>query len=221
LFGAMDYATARLNMVESQVRTNKVTDPKVVDALLAVPRERFVPEKLRGVAYVDKDLPLGGARYLLEPMVLARLLQTAQVKPSDRVLDVGPGTGYSTAVLARLALSVVALEQEPRLAEEARRMLHELMVNNASLVTGDLAGGHPKSAPYDVILVNGALAGVPPALKAQLAEGGRLAAVIKPGAGLGQATLFTRLGDTVSGRIIFDAGTPLLPGFVPQESFVF
>lgn len=217
----MDYATARLNMVESQVRTNKVTDPKVVDALLAVPRERFVPEKLRGVAYVDKDLPLGGARSLLEPMVLARLLQAAQIKPSHRVLDVGAATGYSTAVLSRLALSVVALEEEPRLAEEARRNLHELMLNNASVVVGDLAAGHPKSAPYDVILVNGAVAGVPPAMKAQLAEGGRLAVVIKSGAGMGQATLFTRVGDSLSGRVIFDAGTPLLPGFVPQESFVF
>jgi protein-L-isoaspartate(D-aspartate) O-methyltransferase len=212
----MDYATARLNMVESQVRTNKVTDPKVVAALLAVLRERFVPEKLRGVAYVDKDLPLGGARYLLEPMVLARLLQAAQITPADRVLDVGPGTGYSTAILGRLALSVVALEQEARLAEEARRLLHELMVNNASVVTGDPAGGNPKSAPYDVVLVNGALAGLPPTLKAQLADGGRLAAVIKSGAGMGRATLFTRVGDVVSGRIIFDAGTPLLPGFVPQ-----
>jgi protein-L-isoaspartate(D-aspartate) O-methyltransferase len=217
----MDYATARLNMVESQVRTNKVTDSKVIDALLAVPRERFVPEKLRGVAYVDEDLPLGGARYLLEPMVLARLLQTAQIKPSHRVLDVGAATGYATAILARLAASVVGLEQEPRLAEEARRNLHELMVNNASIVAGDLAAGNPKSAPYDLILVNGAIAGVPPALKAQLAEGGRLATVIKAGAGMGQATLFTRVGDTLSGRVIFDAGTPLLPGFVPQESFVF
>src|SRR5258706_11513861 len=107
----MDYATARLNMVESQVRTNKVTAPAVVAALLAVPRERFVPEKLRGVAYVDKDLPVGGARYLLEPMVLARLLQLAQIKPTDRVLDVGAATGYSSAVLAPLARSVVALEQ--------------------------------------------------------------------------------------------------------------
>ena len=217
----MDYATARLNMVESQVRTNKVTDSKVVDALLTVPRERFVPEKLRGVAYVDEDLPVGGARYLLEPMVLARLLQEARIKPTDRVLDVGAATGYSTAVIARLAQSVVALESEPRLADEARRNLHELMVQNASVVTGDLAAGNPKSAPYDVILVNGALAGLPPALKAQLAEGGRLAAVVKPGAGMGQASLFTRVGEVVSGRIVFDAGTPLLPGFVPQESFVF
>jgi protein-L-isoaspartate(D-aspartate) O-methyltransferase len=217
----MDYGTARLNMVESQVRTNKVTDSKVVAALLAVPRERFVPEKLRGVAYVDEDLPLGGARYLLEPMVLARLLQAAQLKPSHRVLDVGAATGYATAILARLAASVVALEQEPRLADEARRNLHELMVNNVSVVTGDLAAGNQKSAPYDVILVNGAIAGVPPALKAQLAEGGRLATVIKAGAGMGQATLFTRVGDSLSGRVIFDAGTPLLPGFVPQESFVF
>jgi protein-L-isoaspartate(D-aspartate) O-methyltransferase len=217
----MDYAAARLNMVESQVRTNKVTAPGIIDALLAVPRERFVPEKLRGVAYVDKDLPLGGARFLLEPMVLARLLQALQIKPTDRVLDVGAATGYSSAVLSRLARSVVALEHEPSLVERARQLLGELLLSNVTAVTGDLAAGGPKSAPYDAILVNGAVAGLPPALKAQLAEGGRLAVVVKPGAGLGQATLFTRVGDIVSGRILFDAGTPLLPGFVPQESFVF
>ena len=217
----MDYAAARQNMVESQVRTNKVTDARLVDALLKVPRERFVPEKLRGVAYVDEDLPLGGARYLLEPMVLARLLQTAQIKPTDRILDVAPGTGYSSAVLAPLARSVVALEQDARLAEQARSTLDALMLSNVTVVTGDHAAGVAKSAPYDVILLNGAVAGLPPALKAQLADGGRLVAVIKAERGLGQATLFTRVGEAVSSRVIFDAGTPLLPGFIPQESFVF
>jgi protein-L-isoaspartate(D-aspartate) O-methyltransferase len=217
----MDYATARQNMVECQVRTNKVTSPSVIEALLAVPRERFVPEKLRGVAYIDEDLPLGGARFLLEPMILARLLQALQVKPTDRALDVAAGSGYSSAILARLARSVVALEHDADLADMARRVLAELLVSNASVIAADLAAGAPKSAPYDVILVNGAVAGLPPGLKSQLADGGRLAVVVKQGGGVGQAMLYTRVGDVVSGRVLFDAGTHMLPGFIPQESFVF
>src|SRR5579883_1628349 len=129
-----DYAAARLNMVESQVRPNKVTDPRLLEALLEVPREGFVSEQLRGVAYVDEDVPLGGGRFLMEPMVFARLVQTAAVKPADTVLEVGCGTGYGAAVLARLAARVVTLESEPELGRQAEANLRRLGVSNAKVV---------------------------------------------------------------------------------------
>src|SRR6266700_3242878 len=129
---ASDYRSARLNMVESQIRPNKVTDPAVIEAMLAVPRERFVPEALRGVAYVDEDIPLGGGRYLMEPMVLGRLLQTAAIRPSDVVLDVGCGPGYASAVMARLARDVVALEEDPALMRQVAVLVTELGLTNVA-----------------------------------------------------------------------------------------
>ena len=217
----MDYQTARTNMVESQVRTNKVTDRAVIDALLAVPRERFVPAALRGIAYVDEDLPLGQGRHLMEPMVLARLLQIAAPQPTDRLLVVACGTGYPCAIAARVAARVVGVESVSAQARRARELVAELGVGNVEIVEGPLADGAPDRGPFDVILLNGAVTEIPAALKSQLADGGRVLAVIKRGIGLGQATLTDRLGDVYSGRILFDAATPLLPEFEPKESFVF
>jgi protein-L-isoaspartate(D-aspartate) O-methyltransferase len=217
----MDYQTARTNMVESQVRTNKVTDRRLIDALLAVPREQFVPAALRGIAYVDEDLPLGDHRYLIEPMVLARLLQSADLDGRERVLDVGCATGYASAIAARLVAQVVGLESVAAHARRARELAGALGIRNLEIVDGALGAGAPGRGPFDVILVGGAVAAVPETLKAQLAEGGRLLAVIKRAIGLGQATLTVRLGDVYSSRILFDAATPLLPEFAPQESFVF
>ncbi len=217
---ASDYRSARLNMVESQIRPNKVTDPAIIEAMLAVPRERFVAEALRGIAYVDEDIPLGGGRYLMEPMVLGRLLQFAAIARTDSVLDVGCGPGYASAVMARLARSVVALEEDPALARRAAALLTELAVSNVTVVEGVLANGYAARAPYDVILLNGAVAAIPPAIAGQLANGGRLVAVMHA-AGIGKAVLMTRVGDVFSQRIVFDAGTPLLPGFAAQPGFVF
>src|SRR5260370_11450328 len=135
---ASDYRSARLNMVESQIRPNKVTDPAVIEAMLAVPRERFVPEALRGVAYVDEDIPLGGGRYLMEPMVLGRLLQSAAIARTDAVLDVGCGSGYASAVMARLARNVIALEEDPALARQAAPLRCEPGVAQCPLVEGGL-----------------------------------------------------------------------------------
>jgi protein-L-isoaspartate(D-aspartate) O-methyltransferase len=218
---AIDYHSARLNMVESQIRPNKVSDPAILAAMLAVPRERFVPAALRGIAYVDEDVPLGGGRYLMEPMVLGRLLQAAAIAPGDVVLDVGCGSGYASAVMARLARDVVALEEDPVLARQAASLLGELAGPSVTVVEGKLAAGCPPRAPYDVILLNCAVAAIPPAISGQLANGGRLVTVVQGSAGMGKAVLMSRVDDAFGQRIVFDASTPLLPGFAAEPGFVF
>ena len=218
----MDFEAARHNMVESQIRTNQVTDPRIIDAMAEIPREVFVPEARKGVAYVDEALPIGGGRHLMEPMVLARLIQVAEVGTGDVVLDVGCASGYSAAVLARLATTVVALECDPALAARATSVLAELGIDGAAVVEGPLEDGYSGQGPYDAIFFGGGIADVPPAIADQLAEGGRMVAVIggderTPGRG----TLITRLGGRLSRRDIFDCGTPPLPGFAPEPAFVF
>jgi len=217
----MDFAAARANMVESQIRPNKVTDARVIAAFSAVPRECFVPKALRGVAYVDEDVPIGNGRYLMEPMVLARLLQAAQPQPGDLALEIGSGTGYGSAVLARLAGTVVAVEDDPALSAKAMSELVELGIDNVAIVNGPLMAGYPAQAPYDVILFSGAVGTVPAAIREQLAEGGRLVAVESDGTGLGKARMLTRTGGVVSGRVLFDAAVPLLPGAAREPTFVF
>lgn len=217
----MDFELARRNMVDNQVRTNRVTDPLVVAALRAIPREVFVPAPQKGVAYLDDDIPVSPGRYLMEPMVLARLLQLAEVQPADAVLDVGCATGYSTAVLARMASSVVALEEDPAMVSWATETLLGLGVDNAVVVEGPLAEGLPGQGPYDVIVFNGAIARVPENIRAQLAEGGRLVAVVQGERGVGHATLVTRQGGAFGHRTEFDATIRPLPGFSGEPSFIF
>ncbi|MBV9522103.1 MAG: protein-L-isoaspartate O-methyltransferase [Alphaproteobacteria bacterium] len=217
----IDYQSARLNMVESQIRPNKVTDPALLAAFLAVPRESFVPEHLRGIAYIDEDIPLGAGRFMIEPMVLGRLLQLAAIGPEDVVLDVGCGTGYASAVMSRLARRVVALEEDRRLAAAAADGLRRLGASNVAVVEGPLGAGYPERAPYHVILFGGAVAAVPPVIAAQLAEGGRMLAVLKENSGLGKAVLVTRTEGAIGQRVVFDAGTPLLPAFAAEPGFVF
>ncbi|MDJ0951621.1 MAG: protein-L-isoaspartate O-methyltransferase [Alphaproteobacteria bacterium] len=217
----MDYALARHNMVESQVKTNKVTDERLLAAMAELPRERFVAEEQRGVAYVDEDIPVGRGRFLMEPMVLARLLQAAEPEADDLALDIGCGTGYSTAVLARLCGTVVALESDPGLAGQATALLADLVIDNAAVVEGGLGDGYAKQAPYDVILLGGAVAEIPQAITSQLAEGGRMVAVVADARGMGKATLYTHTGTAVSSRVLFDAAVPHLPGFEKLQSFEF
>ena len=217
----VDFAAARSNMVESQIRTNKVTDPHLLDAFETIPRERFVPEPLRGIAYIDEDVALGGERFVMEPMVLAKLLQAARPGPGDVALDLGCGSGYATAILSRLVATVVALEVDAALAAAANQTLDELEIDNAVVVEGQLAEGYPKQAPYNVILLNGAVSEVPLAIADQLAEGGRLVTVVSVGAGLGRATLMRRDSGVISSRILCDASVPVLPGFEAAPGFVF
>lgn len=215
------YDAARLNMVEGQLKPNKIVTPAILDAMGAVPREAFVPKAIRGIAYVDEDLAIGNGRYLMEPMVLGRLIEAARIGSGDIVLAIGCGTGYCAAVLARLGNTVVAIESDGDLAQQASETLARLGVDNAAVIEAALTAGYAEQAPYQAILIDGAVAEVPPQILEQLAEGGRLAAVVSPDGRLGKATLFKRIGGVVSHREIFDASVPLLPGFEPVPVFQF
>ncbi|MDE2166580.1 MAG: protein-L-isoaspartate O-methyltransferase [Alphaproteobacteria bacterium] len=217
-----DYRAARLAMIDGQLRTNTVHDDRVLDAFDAVPRERFVPEPLRGVAYIDEDLPLGNGRWLIEPMVLARLIQLAAIAPADTVLVIGDPSGYAAAVIAWLARRVVMVESESGAIATARQRLADLGCANVEVVQGPLEEGYAAGAPYSAIVLAGAAADVPHVLRTQLAEGGHIVGVIrKPGAPMGEAEVMTRVGAALSRRPVFDAGTPYLPGFQPAPSFAF
>ena len=216
----MDYPAARQHMVESQIRPNRVTDPRIISAMAEIPRETFVPKSLLGVAYVDEVLALGNQRHLLSPMVVARLLQAAEVEAEDVVLDIACGPGYSAALLSRMATAVVALESDPDLAAAAARNIAELEIDNVAVVEGPLAEGWSKQGPYDVIVFDGAVSAIPDAVRGQLADGGRLVAVLA-GNGMGKASLITRHGSAFSQREVFDAASPVLPEFVAEPSFVF
>lgn len=215
------YEAARANMVESQIRPNKVTDERVIAAFGRIRRELFVPEAMAGIAYVDDNLPLGGGRYLMQPMVVARLLQVAAIGRSDTVLIVGAGVGYEAALAATLGRSVVALENDAELARLGRTALVEHRIAAAGYVEGPLAQGYRQRGPYDVILFGGAVAEIPAEIASQLGEGGRMLAVLRPGAAVGCATLVTRTGELLARRAIFDAGTPLLAEFATKPAFVF
>jgi protein-L-isoaspartate(D-aspartate) O-methyltransferase len=216
----IDFAAARRMMVDCQVRTSDVTDLRLIAAMLAVPRERFVSKASAELAYLDADLPVKAGRGLIKPMVLAKLLQSAEIGETGRVLIVGCATGYSAAVIAHLAGAVVALEQDPGLAQLAKDNLQALGARKAMVVTGPLVGGWPAAAPYDVILLDGAVEEVPAALLRQLKDGGRLLGVVgRPP--LSKAMLFRSTGAESSSRLIFDATAPALPGFAKPPAFVF
>lgn len=217
----MDYAAVRHTMVESQIRPNDVTNTAVIAAMNEIPREKFVPEELADIAYVDEAVTVGEGRYLMEPMVFARLLQTAEIEENDVVLDIGCGTGYSSAVLASVAGTVVAVEEDGILAQKATALLTELGIDNAAVVEGSLTGGYPKQAPYDVIIFSGAVIDVPETVIDQLADGGRLLFIRASDNGQGRGTLISKDGDLISESEIFDAGSPLLPGFAKKEVFTF
>lgn len=215
------FDTARQNMVDCQIKTSNVSDHALLRALLDVPREKFVPGHLQGIAYIDEDIPLGNGRFLVEPAVTARLIQAANVKSADIVLDVGCGAGYSSALLGALAGSVVGLERDQDKVELCDSVLHqEGICNFAAVGVPDLAKGLPEQAPYDVILINGSVAEVPDALLAQLANGGRLVAVVSDGK-TGRAVLFENRENGIAKTELFDAATPFLAGFEPKEIFVF
>ncbi len=215
-----DYAALREIMVDRQVRTADVTLYPIIAAMLDVPREAFVPEALRPVAYLGEHVPLAPGRVLLDPRVFAKLLDALNVGPGDLVLDVGCGYGYSTAVLARMAEAVVAVESEAAMAAEAEALLSAQGVDTVVVHCGPLAEGVAAHGPFDVILIEGAIEVLPPALEAQLKPGGRIAAVFVDGA-RGQARLGLRTETGIAWRRIFDATAPVLPGFAAAKEFEF
>jgi protein-L-isoaspartate(D-aspartate) O-methyltransferase len=217
----MDFAAARRNMVESQIRTNRVTDERIVAALGEIPRELFVGEDRAAIAYVDEALTLGGGRYLMEPMAFAMLLQAAEIGGDDVVLDIGCATGYSSAVLARFAGTVVALEEDTGFAARATELLAELKIDNVAVMEGALTAGHAGQAPYNAIVISGAVAEVPEVIIRQLADGGRLVFIEASEDGLGRGFLIGKYGESISRRHIFDAGSPILPGFEGRPAFSF
>ena len=216
----MDFFAARQNMVDCQILPNRVGDQRIVDALLKIPREKFVPDNLTGIAYVDEIVPLGDHRYVMEAMVVARLLQTANLHEEDVALSVGCGTGYATAVLAQIVDTVVAVESDKGLAQKASENLAAIGLDNVAVVEGKLEDGYVEQGPYNVIFFDGAVQAVPDAICDQLAEGGRLVAILA-NERVGTAFLFSRFGGVISKREVFDAGTPLLPGFAKRKPFAF
>jgi protein-L-isoaspartate(D-aspartate) O-methyltransferase len=217
----INYTSARENMVESQIRPNRVTDERLLEAMRNIPREKFVPAHMQGFAYIDEDIDLGNGRFLQEPMVLARLIQSADIAPTDVVLDIGCGTGYSTAVMSKMASTVVGIERDNKLAEQAENLLKSLDITNAVIFHNDLTQGYEAQAPYDVILINGSLPEVPPEIFEQLIDGGRLITVLSEDGRPGQAVMYTRVRDIVSEKVVFDAATPFLKEFSKGEEFVF
>lgn len=220
----VDFERARKVMVENQLRTYSITDRRVLAAMAEVPRERFVPEERRALAYFDGahklDVATGARRYLSAPAPFARLVQLASINSSDAVLDLACGPGYSTAVLARLAPTVVGIESEPDLVAMALANLEALGVGNAAIIEGSIASGARSKAPFDVIIMEGAVESVPDALFAQLRDGGRLVAIIRKNV-TAVANLFVRSGDDVAARPDFDANLPALGEETPAAAFVF
>jgi protein-L-isoaspartate(D-aspartate) O-methyltransferase len=218
------FSAARQKMVDGQVRTSDVTDSRIIDAMLAVPREAFVPENRRALAYLDRDLDIseGGAarRFLIKPAVMAKMLQAAGIKHTDKVLVAGCASGYTAAVVARLAGQVIATESDPAQAAKAAEVLRELGLANVTFRATAVGEGDPANAPYDAIVLDGATEIVPERLYGQLGEGGRLVGVFamtKPP----RAMIVTRSHGDFGDRALFDAAVPVLPGLEHRPTFVF
>ncbi len=208
-------------MVDVQLRTNKVTDAKILEAMGDIPREIFVAEDRASFAYIDEDIYIGENRFMVEPMILARMVQALEIVWEDVVLDVACGAGYSSAVLGRVARAVVAVETDRDLASAASSRITKLGLDNVVVEMGPINAGWSEQAPYDVIMVNGACDEISADLFSQLADGGRLCAIMSGEGGIGLATLFLKNGGVVSSRGLFNATVPLLPEFQLEEGFSF
>jgi protein-L-isoaspartate(D-aspartate) O-methyltransferase len=209
-------------MVETQLRTNKVTDVRVLEAFERIPREKFVDDAMADLAYIDEDLMLKGSRFLLEPMVLARMVQALDLKPSDIALDIGAALGYSTAILSRLVQSVVGIESNKKIAEKGQSNLIECGVDNAVLLHAKLTSGFSAEAPYNAIIIQGCVSGVPEAVLDQLAEDGRCVTIIRDDTGSpGRVVKYVRSGNGFAHSVLFDAYSPFLPEFTTEKGFDF
>jgi protein-L-isoaspartate(D-aspartate) O-methyltransferase len=212
-----NFEQMRRAMVASSLRTTGVSDPRVLAAIGAVPRERFVPRECLAIAYADTMVPLGSGRELNSPLALGRMLSEARPEPHEKALVIGAATGYAAAVVERLAGWVVAVEENPALAAKARG---NLAATSVELVEGPLVEGHAAGAPYDFILIDGAVEFVPEALVAQLVDGGRLAAAILDN-GVTRVALGRRAGEGFGLAAITDSAATILPGFARPRTFTF
>lgn len=215
-----DFTAARDHMVESQIRTSDVTDLDVLRAFRTIAREKFVPKAQQSLAYGDAHIDLGEGRLMIRPRDFAKMIQAAEIMPSDVVLDIACGRGYSTAILAQLCETVVGLESTEEAVTKATEQLVEADVTNAAVVTGDLKSGAAEHGPFNVIFVNGAVSSVPKSWTDQLANDGRLVCLVQNGP-MGQVRVYTKSGNVVGDRIAFDAAAPTIPGFEPIAEFVF
>ena len=215
-----DFAQRRVTMVDTQVRPSDVTLFPVLDAMLSVPRETYVPDAARDVAYSDGPIDLGEGRQLLDPRATAKLLQALAPTPNDLVLELGASTGYTTALLAHMAEAVVAIEEDTDLARDAEAALSEQGVDNAALIAGPLAEGSAKHGPFDAIAILGGVEELPSAIVEQLKEGGHIAAIFMEGP-LGEARVGVKSNGRLSWRMAFNATAPVLPGFARAPSFAF
>ena len=213
-----DFARRRTTMVDTQVRPSDVTKFPIIEAMLSVPREMFVPQDRREAAYAGENIALGEGRVVLDPRTLAKMLDAADIQPDEMVLDIGPGLGYSSALAARMAEAVVAVEENADFAAEAERALGEAAADNVAVVEGTLAEGAAKHGPYDVILVQGTVEDIPPVLLDQLKNDGRIVAIFAEGA-LGVVRVGLKSDDRVTWRFAFNAAAPLLPGFEAAKEF--
>ncbi len=213
-----DYAARRTMMVDTQVRPSDVTKFPIIDAMLSVPREAFVPDRLREAAYLGENLDLGEGRVMLDPRTLAKMLDALDIEGDELVLDIGAAHGYSSAVIARMAEAVVGVEADAALVEEAQRTLLEHGADNVIMQQGDLATGAPDHGPYDVILLQGAVEHLPEAITDQLKEGGRMACLFLEGA-LGVVRIGYKIDGRLNWRYAFNAGAPVLPGFERHAAF--
>lgn len=216
----VDYAKQRVTMVDTQVRPSDVTKFPIIDAMLDVPREEFLPEARRAMAYVGGPIEIAPGRALLDARTIAKMLDAADLEPGDVVLEIGSGTGYCTALLARLVEAVVAVEEDADLASDAEATLSDQGVDNAAVVTGPLVEGHAKAGPYDAILIFGGIEAFPEALGEQLADGGRIVGIFMNGAH-GEVRVGLKSDGWLNWRMEFNASAEVLPGFERAETFSF
>lgn len=214
-----DYQTRRKTMVDTQIRPSDVTKFPIIEAFLSVPREKFVPDGKREAAYIGENFKIGQSRVILEPRTLAKLLDALDIRNDELVLDIGPGLGYSSAVISPMAEVVIAVEDDSSMAIEAEEILTEVGADNVVIQIGKLEDGAPEHGPYDVIILQGGVEKIPSSIVNQLKNGGRVGAIFVE-EGLGTAKIGFKLNDKINWRYSFNAAAPVLPGFFKQKDFV-
>ena len=216
------FETARKAMIDSQIKPNKIIDERVVSAFASTPREEFVPRALRDVAYIDEDLTLAGGRYIIEAMVMGRMLQALDLKPAQNILLVGAGTGYTAALLSQLCASVIAIDNRNSAVEKTQELLGKMEIGNVAVLKSKLTEGYPSEGPYDAIIIEGGVEVMPEELLSQLAPEGQCAAIWRTsGTAQGEASLWSRSGNGFSRRGLFNAQVPTLSEFKAKPGFVF